>query len=192
MSSVISRREPPLPARQACEALQCAMGRLYAAMTALASLLLLLMVVAITIDVLLRNAEFAGLPRGFPASNDLSEYGLYFCTLLAAPGLLRAGQHIRVDILLRAIPPRLAWACEWLSDVLALVCCAVLAWVGVVMAARSYASGAVQIKSVIVPEWWLLAPLPVAFGLLALEFAFRMWRLADGPKEPRSHAVSAP
>jgi TRAP-type C4-dicarboxylate transport system permease small subunit len=173
------------------EAVEAALGRLYELMMLLACLLLLVMVSSITLDVLLRNVEIPGLPRGFPASNDISEYALYFCTLLGAPWLLRAGQHIRVDIVLRAIPSRLAYGCEWLSDVMALGGCVVLTWMGVVMAFTSYASGAIQIKSIVIPEWWVMAPLPIVFALLAIEFAFRMRRLAHGPKEPRSDAVSA-
>lgn len=179
------------PAGNILETLQAAVGRLYDVLMVLACLLLLMMVGSITLDVLLRNLVIPGFPRGFPASNDISEYALYFCTLLAAPWLLRAGQHIRVDIVLRAVPARLAWACEWLSDVMALAGCVVVAWMGVVMAYRSYASGAIQIKSIVIPEWWVMAPLPVAFALLAVEFAFRMWRLAHSQRGPRSDAVSA-
>lgn len=180
----------PAP-RHGMETMQAAFGRLFELMMLLACLLLLVMVTSITLDVVLRNVEISGLPRGFPASNDISEYALYFCTLLGAPWLLRAGQHIRVDIVLRAIPPRLAYLCEWLSDVMALAGCVVLAWMGVIMTFKSSASGAIQIKSIVIPEWWVMAPLPIAFALLAIEFAFRMWRLAQGPHEPRSDAVSA-
>lgn len=178
-------------AGRATKTVEATLGRLYECMMLLACMLLLVMVGAITLDVLLRNMEIPGLPRGFPASNDLSEYALYFCTLLGAPWLLRAGQHIRVDIVLRAIPPRLAYACEWLSDLMAFGGCVVLAWMGVVMSFKSYASAAIQIKSIVIPEWWVMAPLPIAFGLLAIEFVFRMRRLAHAPKEPRSDAVSA-
>ena len=45
-----------------------------------------------------------GLPRGLAWSNEISELMLYLITLLAAPWLLREGQHIRVDIVLRALP----------------------------------------------------------------------------------------
>jgi TRAP-type C4-dicarboxylate transport system permease small subunit len=173
------------------DSLQAAFGRLYDALVLLACLLLLVMVASITLDVLLRNVAIAGLPRGFEAANDVSEYSLYLCTLLAAPWLLRAGQHIRVDILLRAIPARLAWICEWVSDAMALAACITVAWMGSVMAARSYASGAIQIRSIVVPEWWVLVPLPIAFALLAIEFVFRMRRLARGPRRPRSDSVSS-
>jgi TRAP-type C4-dicarboxylate transport system permease small subunit len=175
----------------AMDSLQAAFGRLYGALVLAACLLLLVMVASITLDVLLRNVAIAGLPRGFEAANDVSEYSLYLCTLLAAPWLLRAGQHIRVDILLRAIPARLAWICEWVSDAMALAACIAVAWMGSVMAGRSYASGAIQIRSIVIPEWWVLAPLPIAFALLAIEFVFRMRRLARGPRRPRSDSVSS-
>jgi TRAP-type C4-dicarboxylate transport system permease small subunit len=171
--------------------LQAAFGRLNESMMTLACLLLLAMVGAITVDVALRNIAIPGMPRGFVAANDVSEYALYFCTLLAAPWLLRAGQHIRVDIVLRAIPKQLAWACEWLSDSLGVAACLAAAWMGVLMAVRSHAAEAMQTRSLVLPEWWFLAALPLAFALLAVEFIFRMWRLAHGPKEPRSDAVSA-
>ena len=87
---------------------------------------------------------------------------------------MRAGQHIRVDILLRAIPPRLAYGCEWLSDTMALAGCVGLTWMGAVIAFKSHVSGALQIKSIVIPEWWVMAPVPIAFALLAIEFAFLM------------------
>jgi hypothetical protein len=37
----------------------------------------------------------------------------------------------------------------------------------------------------------MLAPLPVAFLLLAAEFVFRMRRLSRAPRAPRADAVSA-
>ncbi|SDH53688.1 TRAP transporter small permease [Variovorax sp. OV700] len=171
--------------------LQAAFGRIYSFMMTLACIVLLVIVGSIAADVLLRNVAVPGLPRGLTAANDISEYGLYFCTLLAAPALLRAGQHIRVDILLRAVPRQVAWACEWVSDAAGLAACAALAWMGWIMVGKSYAAGAMQTRSLVVPEWWLLAGMPIAFALLAIEFAFRMWRLAHGPVEPRSDAVSA-
>jgi len=41
------------------------------------------------------------------------------------------------------------------------------------------------------PEWWFLAPLPICFALLAVEFVFRMRRLGQAEIGPRDDAVSA-
>jgi TRAP-type C4-dicarboxylate transport system permease small subunit len=145
------------------------------------------MTVMIGADVLLRNIGLGGVPP----SNELSEDILYLVTLLAAPGLLRRGQHIRIDIVLQALPPRAAWLLEWVGDILGLACCLVFVWFGASVAAASFFDGAVSIKTLVLPEWWLLAPMPIAFALLALEFVFRMQRLAFAERRPRDDAVSA-
>ena len=116
---------------------------------------------------------------------------LYLITMCVAPWLLRQGQHIRVDILLQALPPRLAWYFEWVGDLIGLACCAVIAWYGTQAAWSSYASGAVNIKTLVTPEWWALAPLPLVFVLLAIEMLFRMHRLGQAQRGPRNDAVSS-
>jgi TRAP-type C4-dicarboxylate transport system permease small subunit len=162
-------------------------GRLLDALTQLACFLLLLMTLLIGADVLLRNVGLGGIAP----SNELSEDIIYLLTLLAAPGLLRQGQHIRVDIVLRALPAQVGWLLEWIGDILGLICCLYFVWYGTRVAAASYASGALSIKTLILPEWWLLAPMPLAFVLLAIEFLFRMHRLAQAERRPRDDAVSA-
>jgi TRAP-type C4-dicarboxylate transport system permease small subunit len=64
-------------------------------------------------------------------------------------------------------------------------------WYGLRVAAASFFDGSVSIKTLVLPEWWLLAPMPVAFALLALEFGFRMRRLASAERRRRDDAVSA-
>jgi TRAP-type C4-dicarboxylate transport system permease small subunit len=162
-------------------------GRVLEAMLVAACLLLLALTLLIGADVLLRNLG----ADGIPPSNELSEDALYLITLLAAPGLLRQGRHIRVDIVLRLLPAQLGWALEWISDAIGLVCCFYFVWYGARATLDSFASGSLSIKTLILPEWWLLAPMPIAFALLALEFVFRMYRLALSERRPRDDAVSA-
>ena len=162
-------------------------GRLLDALVVAACTLLLFMTVMIGADVLSRNLGGGGVP----ISNEISEDILYLMTLLVAPWLLRQGQHIRVDIILRALPIRIAWLLEWLGDIVGLLCCLYFVWYGTRVAVASFTSGALSIKTLIMPEWWLLAPMPVTFVLLGIEFFFRMHRLALAERGPRDDAVSA-
>ena len=162
-------------------------GRLLDALMLLACALLFIMTLLIGADVLLRNIGLGGVAP----SNEISEDIIYLLTLLAAPGLLRQGQHIRVDIVLRALPTKVGWLLEWLSDILGLICCLYFVWYGWRIVEASFKSGALSIKTLIMPEWWLLAPMPLAFCLLAFEFLFRMHRLAQAERRPRDDAVSA-
>ena len=169
------------------ERLSRAYGRVLDLMMLAASALIFVMTMVIGADVLLRNIGAGGLPW----SAEISEDVIYLVTLLAAPWLLRQGQHIRVDIVLRALPRALAWGLEWVGDALGLFCCLYFVWYGAKAALDSFMSGSLSIKTLILPEWWLLAPMPVAFALLALEFVFRMHRLALAERRPRDDAVSA-
>ena len=169
------------------ETLSRCYGRVLDGMLLIAGLLLLAMTLMIGADVLLRNIGAGGIPP----SNELSEDSLYLITLLTAPGLLRMGQHIRIDIVLRVLPDRIGWLLEWLGDVIGIVCCLYFVWYGVRAASASYLSDSISMKTLIMPEWWLLAPMPVAFVLLTLEFVFRMRRLALADRRPREDAVSA-
>ena len=162
-------------------------GHLLESMIATAGILLLVMTVMIGVDVLFRNIGAGGISP----SNELSEDSLYLITLLAAPGLLRHGQHIRIDIVLRALPLRIGWLLEWVGDIVGLTCCLTFVYYGLGVAAESFQAGSVSIKTLVLPEWWLLAPMPVAFILLALEFCFRMHRLTIAERRPREDAVSA-
>lgn len=166
-------------------------GRFLSALSLLGCAILMAMMLLIVADVFLRNVALPGMPRGLAWSTEVSELMLYLITMCVAPWLLRQGQHIRVDIVLQAMPPGMAWTLEWLGDVIGLACCVVIAWYGTQAAWSSFQSGAVNIKTLITPEWWALAPLPLVFVLLAIEMLFRMHRLQTGLRGPRHDAVSA-
>jgi TRAP-type C4-dicarboxylate transport system permease small subunit len=167
-----------------------AFGKLLEALALLGCAVIFLMTLMICADVLLRNVRLVPGVYGIAWANEVSEAMLYLITMLTAPWLLRQGQHIRVDIVLRAVPPRLGWVFEWIADVLGLVCCVMIAWYGARATLASFAAGSMSVKTLVTPEWWMLAPLPVAFLLLAIEMGFRMRRLRLGERAPRDDAVS--
>ena len=164
-----------------------AFGRVLDGWMLVACAMVLVMTLLIGADVGLRNAALGGLPW----SNEASEYMLYLITLLSAPWLLRQGKHIRIDIVLRALPRRIGWGLEWVSDVLGLLCSLYFVWYGMKVLVASYVAGSISIKTLVIPEWWLLAPMPLAFIAVSIEFVFRMHRLAKAERAPRSDAVSA-
>lgn len=153
---------------------------------------LFIMMLMICADVLLRNVPLVKSLHGLSWADEVSEYMLYLITMLSAPWLLRQGRHIRIDIVLRVLPAKIGWYCEWTTDAAALACCVILVVYGLEAAYASYSSGMMTIKTLVTPEWWSLAPLPLAFFLLAIEVLFRMQRLALGPRAPRDDAMPAP
>ena len=173
------------------QSLERAYGRLLETLALAGCALIFAMTLMICADVFLRNVRIVPGMVGLAWANEISEAMLYLITLLTAPWLMRKGQHIRVDIILRAIPKRLAWYCEWFADVVGLFCCLAMVWYGAKMTLASYNSGSMTVKTMVTPEWWMLAPLPMAFELLSIEMLFRMRRLAHGERGPREDAVTA-
>jgi TRAP-type transport system small permease protein len=161
-------------------------GRLLNAFAAVAALALLASVVLVTADILLRNLT----RTGFPWANEVSEYALYLITLLTAPWLLRRGQHVRLDLVLSMVKPRVAWALELLGDLLGAAVCAVLLRYAVKITLDSAQANSITIKTLVFPEWWLLAPLPFFLLLVMIEFGFRLQRLLAGERTRRHEATS--
>ena len=166
--------------------LSAAFGRLLDALALAAAFILFAMVVIVSADIVLRNAVGAG----FAWANEVSEYSLYLMTLLTAPWLLRRGQHVRLDVILVLLPARAAWVMEAAGDVLGLLVSLILVRYGLIATLESWRIGAITIKNLVFPEWWLLAPLPLAFALLAIEFVFRFARLLTGERTRRVETTS--
>ncbi|HXL74319.1 MAG TPA: TRAP transporter small permease, partial [Burkholderiales bacterium] len=101
-------------------ALEAAYGKALDALALLACALIFALTLMICADVFLRNVRIVPGMVGLAWSNEISEAMLYLVTMLTAPWLLRRGQHIRVDIVLRAVPPQLGWIFEWIVDLLGL------------------------------------------------------------------------
>jgi TRAP-type C4-dicarboxylate transport system permease small subunit len=166
--------------------LSTAFARLFDILAAIAAVMLLAIVMLVTADIVLRNIARVG----FPWANEVTEYALYLITLMTAPWLLRRGQHVRIDMALVLLPPRVAWFCEAVADILGFAASLVLVWYGTVMTVQSARLSSLTIKNLVFPEWWLLWPLPACFALLALEFVFRFHRLMAAPRTRRLEATS--
>jgi TRAP-type C4-dicarboxylate transport system permease small subunit len=150
------------------------MGRAYRgllhACAVIAALLLGVTALLVTGDVVARNIGLGTLPWIL----EVSEYVLPLATFLVAPWLLVRNEHVRLDVLLTSLPPRLARALAWAGDLLGLAICAVFVIYGVRAIASSAQQGSLVIKSVVFPEWWLYAPVPACFALLGIEFVRRL------------------
>lgn len=140
------------------------------AMAVAAALLLGAMALAVTLDVIGRNIGLGATPWIL----EVSEYVLPLATLLVAPWLLHRSEHVRLDALLRALPPRGAHALELVANLFGLAISGVLLLYGIRASLDSARQGAMVFKSVVFPEWWLYAPFAACFAFLAIEFIRRI------------------
>ena len=141
----------------------------------------------ITLDVIMRNLGITN----FPWLLEVSEYVLFIVTFGAAPWVLHSGSHVRVDLLVTSLPKRAGLALELVADLLGLVASATLGWHGLRVATDTFARGDLLYKELVIPEWPLLAVIPVSAALLAVEFARRIAAaLRAGEPETAPHHLT--
>ena len=128
------------------------------------------MALAVTFDVIARNLGWAN--TGWVV--ELTEYSLPVATLLVAPWLLHRNEHVRLDVLILVLPPRVARVLERCANVLGVAICVVFVWFGSKLVLDSAHLGSMMVKTLAIPEWWQYVLVPVCFSLLAVEFARRL------------------
>ena len=99
-----------------------------------------------------------------------SEYTLFGIAFLGAPWALREGAHTAVDIFVEALPATAARLCMLAANGIGLATSAGLFWFGGIAAIQSHSLGTMIYKTVVLPEWWILAFIPFCGALLTIEF----------------------
>ena len=138
----------------------------------LAGAIIALIAVMVSLDVVLRNLAIGN----FPWLIEVTEYALFGITFLAAPWVLHLGAHVRVDILIEALPRKANIVLECLMDIFGFLLSLVLIYYGIVATLDAWSLGSLIFKELIVPEWQLLWVIPFSGLLLALEFMLRILR----------------
>lgn len=160
------------------------MGHFYHHVGSLVGLSLGLFAVAISLDLFLRLLGLGNLA----GMQEIIEYALFAGVFLAAPWVLRLGAHVRVDLLLTALPKGAATLLDRILDAIGLLICLVLIWFSAINLSTSYAFNSMQMKYFNVPEWWLLTVFVLSFSLLALEFLCRLLRGDHAPEAKADEA----
>lgn len=146
-----------------------------------AALILGAVAVLVTLDVVMRNIGLGTIAWVV----EVSEYSLPLATFLVAPWLLHKNEHVRLDVALVLLPPRVSRTFARCADAVGILICAVFVWYGVKLVFDSSRLGSMVVKTLTIPEWWQYAPVPVCFLLLAVEFLRRLLGQTEaGPRVP--------
>jgi len=150
----------------------------------IAAAVLGLITVLVCFDVVSRNLGF----RSVVWINEVTEYALPVATLAAAPWLMWRNAHVRLDLLGMVLTPAAQRKVDRVSSALGLLVSVLMVWYSIRMLLDSRAAGSIVLKALVFPEWWLFVPVPIGFGLLALECGRRLFR-PTGLTEPGGHVA---
>jgi TRAP-type transport system small permease protein len=127
----------------------------------------------VCVDIVFRRFGIASMPWLV----EVIEYVMYGGTFLAAPWVLRQGDHVRVDLVLSSVPKQVAVRLEQLVDALGCAVSLVMSYYGVALLIDAYRANIIQFKNLAIPEWILIMPLPIGCAMLAVEFMLRFFRV---------------
>lgn len=131
-----------------------------------------------TVDAWLRNMGMGSLSWLM----EVNEYALYIVTAIGAPWALYRGAHVRVDLLVKGVPPAIGRWIEALTDMIGLAASGVLLYYAIAVADASRRGNSRLIKVLIIPEWWVYAVIATGAFLLVIEFARRLAQaIKEGP-----------
>ena len=142
-----------------------------------------LFAIAIPLDLLMRRAGLGNMPWLY----ELIEYVLYAGVFLGTPWVLREGAHVRVDLLVSALPSPVAVRLEQLLDLVGAAVAAGLVYYGWRATIESFVGDSRQFKTLIIFDWWLMAIFTFAMLLLCAEFLLRLRRareVLDAEEDP--------
>ena len=149
----------------------------YRCIGALVAALIAFIAVIISLDVIMRNVGLGTLPWML----EVSEYAQFLATFLGAPWVLKLGAHVRVDVVVGGLPDRLGRALEMLGDTIGLLASLVILYYALAITTTSLREGAMVIKILIIPEWWVFTVVAFSALLLIVEFVCRIWRAHYAP-----------
>ena len=115
-------------------------------------------------EILLRNFFGLTLLWGDPAIRHLVLWAGFVGAAVAA----RSGRHLRIDAVLRALPPRLRTGADAVGSLFACGTCVLLCYLAVRFVKDEYTYG--SIGDLPVPTWVLQLIFPVTFAILAFRF----------------------
>ncbi len=132
----------------------------------LAGVLIVLIFAAVIYDATLRDVGLQPTRWAVP----LSEFGLLYITMLAAPWLLRSKGQVVVESLRLALPRRGQAIVERATYVFCILVCGVIAWAAADEGLDSVRRGDMERLAISIPLYLAYAPLIVGFFLLGCEF----------------------
>ena len=143
-----------------------AYNKLITGLAVLGGMLLALIFVGIIADVTIRSIGFNSL-QWYSAE---AEYCLFFCTMFGAPYLVRHKGHVVIESLRLAMPPPVRNALAKVVYFICILLSLLFVYYGLIETIDAIQTGEKDIRSIDMPKWILMAPFPIGFSLIAIEF----------------------
>lgn len=107
------------------------------------------------------------------------EYGLLWFTILAAPWLARIKGHVFIDAVNELLSPGARKITSKIAYLVVITGSLMLTWYSLELAIEAYVDEAIDERSIELELWWIYAPMPLGFVLVAVEFVKYLFGFDD-------------
>ena len=136
------------------------------ALKTLSCIIVFAIFVLIVMDVLM---PFVGL-QPWEGTLGVVEYGLLWFTILAAPWLARIKGHVFIDAVAEMLSTKARKITSKIAYLIVIAGSLLLAYYSLELAIESFVDEAIDERGIELELWWIYAPMPVGFFLVAVEF----------------------
>lgn len=167
---------------RALDALEAGFNRLTLFLAVLVAISIGLITVLIPLNLLLIKFQWGSMWWLYEGV----EYALYVGVFIGAPWVLHQGAHVRVDVVISALPPAQARQLERFLDLAGAALCLLLCYYGLRATIGEYHDGTLPDKDLRIANFYMTAVFAFSFLALAVEFLLRFRRAARAEAAERA------
>lgn len=108
----------------------------------------------------------------------LTEYSMLYLLFLSTALVLQRERHVRMDLLLNSLRPRVRRILNTITSLVGAVVCAILFWYSLQLTMEAYQAKFFLETAIITPKWLVLMPMPLGSFFLTIQFLRRAWLIA--------------
>lgn len=147
--------------------------RILGSMALIAAVLLTFTMLSVTTDVVMRYV----LDRPMLWVVEITEYILMWIPFLGAAWLLKHDGHVKVDILLSRLNPRIQALLSTVTSIVGVIICLILVWYGVKVTWNYLIEGRYVYSSLSIPTAYVMGIVPLGSFMLLIQFIRRSYKL---------------
>ena len=136
------------------------------ALKVLGGIIIFMIFVLIVVDVTLTTLRIPP----WAGTIGLVEYGLLWFTMLGAPWLARIKGHVYIDAVTIMLPPGIQRVVAIFAYIVVVAGALLSGYYSTILFWDAFTSGQIDERGVELMQWWLYAPMPFGFFLVAVEF----------------------
>jgi C4-dicarboxylate transporter DctQ subunit len=106
---------------------------------------------------------------------EFTEYIMLYATFLGSAWLLRAEEHVNINLVFEKLNPRTQAIISFVTSILGMIACSIIVWYGAESTLTHYRDGMRTFTAMILLKWPFIIIIPFGSFLLAVQFARRAY-----------------